>query len=134
MFPCVAPGIKEVIRIPTGFRDSVSVPGKQLYSQLVVKRRRRQPRRKLMSSGSPLETLVGFSHAVRVGNTLAVTGTAPSAPGGGVAAPGSVYGHTKRCLEIVTQTPADAGLTINDVIRCDTLYGRTVKSSFPSDQ
>jgi hypothetical protein len=44
--------------------------------------------RKLVSSGSPLEPHIGFSWAVRVGAFVAVAGTAPTAPGGGVAAPG----------------------------------------------
>jgi enamine deaminase RidA (YjgF/YER057c/UK114 family) len=73
--------------------------------------------RKLVSSGSPLEPQIGFSRAVRVGAFVAVAGTAPIAPGGGVAAPGDVYGQTKRCLEIMTQAIADAGLTLGSVIR-----------------
>ncbi len=73
--------------------------------------------RKLLSSGSPFEPLIGFSRAVRVGNVLAIAGTAPIAPDGGVASLGSVYGQTKRCLEIVAQVIADAGLTLDDVVR-----------------
>ena len=48
--------------------------------------------RKLISSGSPFEAQIGFSRAVRVGSLVAVAGTAPIAPDGGVAAPGDVYG------------------------------------------
>lgn len=73
--------------------------------------------RKLVSSGSPLEPGIGFSRAVRAGAFLAVAGTAPIAPDGGVAAPGDVYGQTKRCLEIIAQAIADAGFTLQDVIR-----------------
>jgi enamine deaminase RidA (YjgF/YER057c/UK114 family) len=73
--------------------------------------------RKCVSSGSPFEPRIGFSRAVRVGSILAVSGTAPVAPGGGVAAPGDVYGQTKRCLEIVARAIADAGLTMESVIR-----------------
>jgi enamine deaminase RidA (YjgF/YER057c/UK114 family) len=72
---------------------------------------------KLVSSGSPLEPAIGFSRAVRVGNVLAIAGTAPIAPDGGVAAPGSVDGQTKRCLEIIAQAIADAGFTLDSVIR-----------------
>jgi len=39
---------------------------------------------KVFSSGSPLEPVIGFSRAVRVGNMLAVAGTAPIAPDGSV--------------------------------------------------
>jgi enamine deaminase RidA (YjgF/YER057c/UK114 family) len=48
---------------------------------------------------------------------VAIAGTAPIAADGGVAARGDVYGQTKRCLEIVAQAVADAGLTLHDVIR-----------------
>lgn len=73
--------------------------------------------RKLISSGSPLEPRIGFSRAVRVGPFVAVAGTAPIAPDGGVAAVDDVYGQTKRCLEIIAQAVADAGLSLSSVIR-----------------
>jgi enamine deaminase RidA (YjgF/YER057c/UK114 family) len=73
--------------------------------------------RKLVSSGSPMEPVIGFSRAVRVGNIVAVAGTAPIAPGGGVACPGDLYGQTKRCLEIMLKAVADAGLGPESVIR-----------------
>jgi len=73
--------------------------------------------RKTVSSGSPFEPRIGFARAVRVGPWLAVSGTAPIAPGGGVAAPGDVYGQTKRCLEIISEAIRAAGLTLDDVIR-----------------
>jgi enamine deaminase RidA (YjgF/YER057c/UK114 family) len=73
--------------------------------------------RKLVSSGSPYEPRIGFSRAVRVGRYLAVAGTAPVAPGGGVAAPGDMYGQTKRCLEIISQAVKEAGFTLQSVVR-----------------
>jgi enamine deaminase RidA (YjgF/YER057c/UK114 family) len=73
--------------------------------------------RKLVSSGSPFESKIGFSRAVRVGPFVAVSGTAPIAPGGGVAAAGDVYGQTRRCLEIIAQAVADAGLSMSSVVR-----------------
>jgi enamine deaminase RidA (YjgF/YER057c/UK114 family) len=76
----------------------------------------RVPRR-LVGSGSPLEPEIGFSRAVRVGNYIAVAGTAPIADGGGTAAPGDVYGQTRRCLEIIAKAVADAGGTLADVTR-----------------
>jgi enamine deaminase RidA (YjgF/YER057c/UK114 family) len=73
--------------------------------------------RKLISSGSPFEPKIGFSRAVRIGPFVAVAGTAPVAPDGGVAAPGDVYGQTKRCLEIISQAINEAGLGLQSVIR-----------------
>jgi enamine deaminase RidA (YjgF/YER057c/UK114 family) len=73
--------------------------------------------RTTVSSGSPYEDRIGFSRAVRVGNTIAVAGTAPIAPDGSTACPGDVYGQTLRCLEIMCRAVEDAGGHINDVIR-----------------
>lgn len=73
--------------------------------------------RKLVSSGSYLEPVIGFSRAVRVGNIVVVGGTAPIKPEGGTAAIGDVYGQTKRCLEIVARAFADAGARLEDVTR-----------------
>ncbi|HEX6533720.1 MAG TPA: hypothetical protein VF041_03935, partial [Gemmatimonadaceae bacterium] len=55
--------------------------------------------RLLVSSGSPLEPVIGFSRAVRVGPFVSVAGTAPIAAGGGTAAPGDAAGQARRCLE-----------------------------------
>ena len=73
--------------------------------------------RRLVSSGSPFEPRIGFSRAVRVGRSVAVSGTAPIAPDGTVACPGDLYGQTKRCLEIVARAVADAGLSLGSVVR-----------------
>ena len=73
--------------------------------------------RSQISSGSPLEPRIGFSRAVRVGEFVAISGTAPIATDGSVAARGDVYGQTKRCLEIIGQAISDAGLALHDVIR-----------------
>lgn len=73
--------------------------------------------RKLVSSGSYLEPVIGFSRAVRVGNIVVVGGTAPIKAEGGTAAIGDVYGQTRRCLEIVARAFADAGVRLEDVTR-----------------
>lgn len=70
-----------------------------------------------VSSGSPLEPQIGFSRAVRVGAHIAVAGTAPIAAGGGTAAPGDVYGQTRRCLEIIEAAIAEAGGSLEHVVR-----------------
>jgi enamine deaminase RidA (YjgF/YER057c/UK114 family) len=73
--------------------------------------------RKLVSSGSNFEPEIGFSCAVRVGQFIAVAGTAPIAVAGGTAAPGDVYGQTIRCLEIIDGAVKEAGGTTANVIR-----------------
>lgn len=74
-------------------------------------------RRHLVSSGSYLEPIIGFSRAVRVGNHIAVGGTAPIAAGGGTAAKGDVYGQAKRIFEIIGKALADAGAGFEHVVR-----------------
>ena len=73
--------------------------------------------RQLISSGSPFEKPIGFSRAVRVGNAIAVSGTAPIAPGGGTAYPGDLYRQTRTCLEIIKDAIEKAGGHLEDVIR-----------------
>ncbi len=73
--------------------------------------------RVLVSSGSPLEPRIGFSRAVRVGPHLAIAGTAPIAEDGSTACPGDVHGQTLRCLAIIARAVAEAGFTIEDIVR-----------------
>ncbi|MDB5506927.1 MAG: Endoribonuclease [Devosia sp.] len=73
--------------------------------------------RTLVSSGSYLEPIIGFSRAVRTGNVIVVGGTAPIRAEGGTAAIGDVYAQTRRCLEIVEKAIVDAGGRMADVVR-----------------
>lgn len=68
-------------------------------------------------SGSPYEKSIGFCRAIRVGNQIAVSGTAPMAPDGSTAFPGDAYGQAKRCLEIIGQAIEEVGGKVTDVIR-----------------
>lgn len=71
----------------------------------------------LVSSGSPYEEPIGFSRAVRVGNLIAVAGTAPVAEDGKTAYPGDAYGQTLRCLEIIKAAIEKAGGKLENVVR-----------------
>jgi enamine deaminase RidA (YjgF/YER057c/UK114 family) len=73
--------------------------------------------RRLISSGSYLEPEIGFSRAVRVGQFVAIAGTAPIAETGGTAAPGDLHGQTIRCLEIIAKAVAEAGGTMANITR-----------------
>ena len=75
------------------------------------------PDRLLVSSGSYLEPIIGFSRAVRVGNFVAVGGTAPIAAGGGTAAKGDVYRQARRIFEIIGKALDDAGAGFEHVVR-----------------
>ena len=73
--------------------------------------------RHLVSSGSPYEEPIGFSRAVRIGNQIAVSGTAPIAPDGSTAHPGDAYRQTLACLEIIAKAIEEAGGSLDSVIR-----------------
>jgi enamine deaminase RidA (YjgF/YER057c/UK114 family) len=84
----------------------------------------RPPSRLLVSSGSPLEPLIGFSRAVRVGPFVSVAGTAPIAADGRTAAPGDPAGQARRCVEIIRAALADVGASLADVVRTRVLLTR----------
>lgn len=74
-------------------------------------------KRKTVSSGSPYEPIIGFSRAVRVGNTIAVGGTAPIGPDGKTVGVGDAAAQTRRCIEIAKLALEEAGASLSDVVR-----------------
>lgn len=73
--------------------------------------------RKLISSGSKFEPVLGFSRAVRVGNFVSVAGTAPVGADGNTAGVGDPAAQTRRIFEIVAGALAEAGASLKDVVR-----------------
>jgi enamine deaminase RidA (YjgF/YER057c/UK114 family) len=80
--------------------------------------------RKLVSSGSPYEPKVGISRAVRVGNIVAVSGTAPLGPDGRTIGQGDAAAQARRCLEIIKEALERAGASLDQVVRTRTLVTR----------
>lgn len=80
--------------------------------------------RKLVSSGSPFEPKVGISRAVRVGDVIAVSGTAPLGPDGRTIGSGDPVAQARRCLEIIQAALEAAGASLDDVVRTRTLLVR----------
>jgi enamine deaminase RidA (YjgF/YER057c/UK114 family) len=72
--------------------------------------------RRVISSGSSLEERWGYSRAVVVGNHVYVAGTAPIMPEDADPPPGP-YEQMRRCLEIVGNALAEAGASLDDVVR-----------------
>lgn len=66
-------------------------------------------------SGSPFESTIGFSRAVRVGNTVAVSGTAPVWPDGSCDPDPAV--QARRCWENMLTALEELGGSVADVIR-----------------
>jgi enamine deaminase RidA (YjgF/YER057c/UK114 family) len=73
-----------------------------------------------ISSGSPFESSVGFSRAVRVGDRVVVAGTAPIGPDGQTAGVGDPAAQARRCLEIIQTALEETGASLEDVIRTRT--------------
>lgn len=73
--------------------------------------------RKLISSGSKFEPVLGFSRAVRVGDHVIVAGTAPVGADGNTAGKGDAAAQTRRIFEIVAGALAEAGASLKDVVR-----------------
>jgi len=68
------------------------------------------------SSGAKWEDVVGYSRAVRIGNTLEISGTV-AADENGVIGKGDSYLQAKAILSKIDTILNDAGFTLQDVVR-----------------
>jgi len=72
--------------------------------------------RRVIASGSPYESVMGFSRAVRAGPHVYVAGTAPVMPDGADPPP-DAFGQTHRCLAIALAALEQVGASTADVVR-----------------
>jgi enamine deaminase RidA (YjgF/YER057c/UK114 family) len=82
------------------------------------------PQRKSVSTGSPYEPIVGISRAVRIGNVIAIAGTAPLGPDGKTVGIGDPQAQARRCFEISRAALEQLGAGLSDVIRTRVLLTR----------
>ncbi len=68
--------------------------------------------RRNISGGSPFEPIIGFSRAVRVGNSVHLSGTGPVGADSLDAA-----GQTRRIFAIAAEALKEAGASFQDVVR-----------------
>ncbi|HET8523393.1 MAG TPA: RidA family protein, partial [Thermomicrobiales bacterium] len=85
--------------------------------------------RRRVASGSPYESTIGFSRAVRVGQRVLVSGTAPIWPDG--SCDPDPEAQARRCLEIILTALRETGARAEDVVRTrmfitDAGYGEAV--------
>lgn len=71
---------------------------------------------KLISSGGPWEELIGYSRAVVAGNYVHVSGSTATVDGV-LQHEGDAYGQTKVAFEVIARALAQAGHSLNDVVR-----------------
>ncbi len=70
-----------------------------------------------ISSGARWENIIGYSRAVRVGNTIEVTGTVAVDDSGNVAGKDDPYLQTKFIVQKIEKVLVQAGASLNDVVR-----------------
>jgi len=73
--------------------------------------------RRQVPAGAMWGPVVGYSRAVRAGNTIFVAGTAAAGPDGKTIAPGDAYAQTKDVLGRIDRAVRELGGTMRDIVR-----------------
>jgi enamine deaminase RidA (YjgF/YER057c/UK114 family) len=72
--------------------------------------------RRRARSASPFEDSIGFCRAIRVGDRILVSGTAPVEPDGS-STPGDAGAQADRCFAVICAAIEELGGTAADVVR-----------------
>ena len=66
---------------------------------------------------TPWEPRVGYCRAIRAGNQIFMSGTAPVDDQGNTFAPGDGYAQAKRCFQIIQKTLRAMGADLSNIVR-----------------
>ena len=72
--------------------------------------------KQIYTEGSPWEPIVGYARAVKIGNTIEISGTTATV-NGEVVGKDDVYLQTKTILEKFEKVLQELGASMNDVVR-----------------
>ncbi len=73
--------------------------------------------RRRISSNSPYESVIGFSRALRAGDTVYVSGTVGWGDDGSLVGPGDVYAQAQQAIRNIEKALVEAGASLGDVVR-----------------
>tara|TARA_R100000789_G_scaffold94866_1_gene95035 strand:+ start:251 stop:646 length:396 start_codon:yes stop_codon:yes gene_type:complete len=73
--------------------------------------------RELISNGNPMERIVGFFRAVRVGPFISIGGTAPVDAEGKTIGLDDIAAQTRQCIEVIKAALEQAGSGLHHVVR-----------------